>query len=271
MLSTSRHASLTLSTLLFCSAAFAQQASPQADDSISTDRPDFVESSAVVGKGRFQVETSAAYERSSRDGVRERMSSTPTLFRYGLTDNTELRLETDGWLHAWRRGPAADDNGDVSGMADTSLGIKWHLRDGAEGVPALGVLLHADLPSGARRTGSTGVRPSLRGVAEWDLPDEFSLGVMPGLAFLRNDDGKRFTSGIFAVSLGKDFNSQWHGYVELAAPQIARGRDGGSQLSFDFGGTYLLNKQVQLDAGFARGLNRNTADLAVTFGVSFKL
>jgi len=263
--------SLILSLALLCSTASAQQGAPDTDDAISTDRPDFVESSVVVGKGRVQVETSAAFERSSRDGVRERLVSTPTLLRFGITDTTEFRLETDGWLHGWSRGPGQADASDASGMADTSVGVKWHLRDGKEGVPALAVLLHADLPSGARRVGSSGVRPSLRGVAEWDLPDDYSLGVMPGLAYERNDEGKRYTSGIFAVSLGKDFNPAWHGYVEFAAPQIARGRDGGSQMSFDFGATHLLSKQVQVDAGLALGLNRNTPDLAVSVGISFKL
>lgn len=38
------------------------------EDTIQTDRPDFVESSNVVGKGRFQIETSIAYERDSNSG-----------------------------------------------------------------------------------------------------------------------------------------------------------------------------------------------------------
>jgi hypothetical protein len=51
---------------------------PEADK-IVTDRPDFVESSNVVGKGCFQRETSAERERNKADGLRERGFSTPTL------------------------------------------------------------------------------------------------------------------------------------------------------------------------------------------------
>ena len=156
-------------------------------------------------------------------------------------------------------------------MADTALGMKWRLREGKEGVPALGLLVDAVLPSGARRLSSGGVQPSLRGVAEWDLPDDFSLGVMPGLSSQRNDTGQRFTSGIFAASLGKEINPRVHAFVELAAPQIARARDGGSQLSFDFGAAYLVNKDVQIDAALFRGLNRNTPDLSISVGISFRL
>lgn len=252
--------------LLLHSAAIA--ASDDYSDPIATDRPDFVESSSVVGKGRFQIETSGAFERSRRDGVVERAVSTPTLLRFGLNDSLEGRIETDGATHAWTRGPGSED---ASGMADTSFGLKWHVRDGADGVAALGMLLHVDVPSGARRLHSTGVRPSLRAVAEWDLPHELSLGVMPGLASERNDDGRRFTSGIFGLVLGKDWNKRFHSYVELAAPRIAHARDGGTQASVGFGSAYLLTPDLQIDAGVLGGLNRFTPNVSVTVGVSVRL
>ncbi|WP_426115997.1 transporter [Massilia sp. PWRC2] len=262
---------LAVAFILCASAASAASAAD--DDTIVTDRPDFVESSAVVGKGRVQFETSVAAERTRRDGLDHRATSTPSLLRLGVSDSVELRIETEGRLHDWTRGAASDD---TRGMADSSLGVKWHVRDGGTGgaegsAPALGVLLHADLTSGARAVRAAGVRPSLRGVAEWELADEFSVGVMPGLASEVGDDGRRFTSGIAAVSVGKQWNERWRSFVELAAPRIAPARHGGSLLTFDIGGAWLLNKQCQIDAGLSAGLNRNTPDLAVTFGVSFKL
>ena len=261
----------TLLLSILSAPAFAQEKS---DDAIATDRPDFVESSVVVGKGAVQIETSVAYERSRHDGVAERSTSTPTLLRFGVADTLELRVETDGRLHNWTR-VAADpsQNSDASGMAGTSLGVKWHLRDGDEdkGVASLGALFHVDLPSGARAVREDGARPSLRGVAEWELPNELSLGVMPGLANERNDDGKRFTSGIFAAVLGKNWTPAWRSFVEVSAPRIAHARDGGSQVSFDVGAAYLINRRCQVDAALSRGLNHNTADLSVTVGLSFKL
>ncbi len=71
-----------LSLLLFsCAAAAHYGAHAADDDTIATDRPDFVESSNVVGKGRFQVETSIGMDRSKSAGVRERTWATPTLLR----------------------------------------------------------------------------------------------------------------------------------------------------------------------------------------------
>lgn len=240
------------------------------DDQIVTDRPDFVESSIAVGKGRFQLETSLAAERDHSNGVRARGVFTPTLLRYGLSDTVELRLETDGWTrqHTSIDYPPASQR--TSGMADSSLGVKWHVQDAAGAVPSMAVLVHADLPSGAAELRGHGVRPSLRLSAEWDLPDDFSIGVMPGVASQTTDDGRRFTSAMLGVSLGKDWNARWHSFVEVAAPQIARARDGGTQAILDFGAAYLVNKQCQVDTALTRGLNRRTADLGFTVGLSVK-
>ena len=51
-------------TILSVAAAAHAQEKP-----ITTDRPDFVESSLTVGQGRFQIETSVARERHSNAGV----------------------------------------------------------------------------------------------------------------------------------------------------------------------------------------------------------
>jgi hypothetical protein len=240
------------------------------DDSISTDRPDFVESSQVVGKGRVQLETSVQWERDRHADPASRTLSTPTLLRIGMGESTELRIETEGRNIIRSSGEAT-----VAGYADTELGVKWHLADqqgeGFGGAPSMGVLLHAALPSGSRELRGHGVRPSLRLAAEWDLADGYSFGVMPGLAQESDDAGKRYGYGILAATLGKEFNERVRGFVELAAPQIARAGHGGTQASFDTGVTYLVNKDLQLDVSLTHGLNRRTPDLSLAFGLSLRM
>jgi hypothetical protein len=46
------------------------------DDAMATDRPDFVESSDVVGAGRVQFESGMSFERDSRAGDVSRVSTT---------------------------------------------------------------------------------------------------------------------------------------------------------------------------------------------------
>lgn len=252
-----------ITTLALCAAPAVH-----AQDEIATDRPDFVESSNVVGNGRLQVETSLLLERDRSGAARDRSVSTPTLLRYGIGESFELRAETDGRIASRHTEGGLRTTG--RGYADTSLGVKWHAMDAAGKLPSVGVLAHADLDSGSRAYRGQGLRPSLRVVGEWELANDMSLGVMPGIGIERGDAG-RYRYAILGVVLGKSINERLRGFVEVAMPQIARSVDGGTQASFDAGGAYLLSDTVQLDAMVSRGLNSRTPDLAFTVGLSFKL
>ena len=240
------------------------------DDGIVTDRPDFVESSNVVGKGRFQVETSIAVERDKADGIKLRTVSTPTLLRFGVAEDWELRVETDGRLRATADNPATGQRLRETGYADTAVGVKWHMVDDEGARPSMGLLAHWDLDTGSAPFRAPGKGGSLRVVAEWDLPGDLGLGVMPGVAWQRNDAGKRFTSGIFAVVLGKEWNDRLRTFVEYSAQQIAHARDGGSINTLDVGAAWLLGKSVQVDTAVSRALNKNTPDWSWTVGLSLK-
>ena len=237
------------------------------DDPIATDRPDFVESSNTVGRGRVQLETSVAWERDHADGVEVETSSTPSLLRVGVSERWELRLESDGWLRS--RARAAGTAETLRGGADVSVGAKYHLRD-RDGAPSMAWLLHADLPTGERAFRGHGVRPSLRFVAEWELPRDLSLGVMPGV--IRDDDGSGhdYTAGIFGIVLGKSWTPRFRTFVEVAAEQLARPRDGGNAVSFDLGGAWLLSDDMQLDVAMSAGLSDAALDRAVTVGWSHR-
>ena len=85
------------SSLAFAFAvAIASSATASAADTITTDRPDAVESSLTVGRGRFQIETSVAQERDKDAGTKTTVRTTPTLLRLGVTENVEIRLESEG-------------------------------------------------------------------------------------------------------------------------------------------------------------------------------
>lgn len=252
-----------VAALLVCAISGAR-----AQDQIATDRPDFVESSNVVGHGRLQVETSVLVERDRQGGARAHTVSTPTLLRQGIGERIELRLETDARID--QRVTLDGQRDSVRGYADTSLGVKWHALDAAGSLPSVGALLHLDLDSGSRAFRGAGVRPSLRVVGEWELPNGFSLGVMPGVGIGRVEAG-RYGYGILGVVAGKAVNERLRAFVEVALPQMASRRHGGTRASLDIGAACLLADTVQLDAMLAHGLNRRTPDLSFTVGLSFKL
>ena len=241
-----------------------------AEDEIATDRPDFVESSNVVGKGHFQFETSFAHDRNKADGIKDKTYSTPTLLRYGISDNWELRLEADGRIRATSTDTASGARLTESGYADVSLGVKWHVADEQGARPSMGLLAHVDLDTGSAPFRAQGKGGSLRLAAEWELANDFSLGVMPGLAWLPNDNGDRHATGVFGIVVGKGWTDQLRTFVEYSDEKIARARDGGTISTLDVGAAYLLSNTVQIDTALSRGLNHRTPDWSWTVGLSMK-
>ncbi|WAC70994.1 transporter [Roseateles sp. SL47] len=242
----------------------------RADEGIATDRPDFVESSDTVGKGRFQIETSVAFDRDKSNGVRSRAWSTPTLLRWGAWDNVELRLETDG---AVRTRVSADGQTDkASGFADSSLGIKWHIADGAEdgSSPGMAWLFHVDAPSGSSEFKGEGWRPSARLTAEWDLPRDLSAGIMAGLYQERNSENRRYVGGILAATLGIPLKESWRAFVEVAGQSLTSNRNGGKVVTLDAGLTWQLSPDLQLDTAVFRGISKAAPDWSWTVGVSVR-
>ena len=251
-------------------AALAICAAPAfADDApISTDRPDFVESSTTVGAGRVQLETSVAWERTRAAGLATTTWSTPTLLRIGAGAQWELRVETDGWQHT--HDAAASAFGTTSGFSDLSLGVKYHIAMPGPAGASMAWLVHADLPSGAHAVRGRGVRPSLRLSAEWELPHDNGIGVMPGIVHDTDDAGRRFDAGLLAVTFGHAWTPRLRTFAEVAGEQFTSHRHGGNVVTFDTGATWRLNDDTQLDVAGSFGLSNAAPDDALTVGWSHR-
>ena len=237
---------------------FASGCAFAADDGIVTERPSFVDSSETVGNGKMQLETGVQDARDS--GTND--WTVPTLVRWGVADDWEVRFESDVYERS-----NADTARYVDGWSNLTLGVKHHVGGASDGGPSSAWFAEVELPTGASPYRGQGARPSARWVTEWDLPDDFSLGLMPGIKYDTSDAG-RFVSGSFGATLGKDFGEATQVFVELASPQITTPRYGGTQLSFDSGVQYKIGKNFQLDAAVFLGLNDHTPDATFTVGAS---
>lgn len=238
------------------------------DNPIVTDRPDFVESAEVVGLGRFQIETGLLSERDRSNGVTTRTLTTPTLLRLGISETLELRAEGDGLTHE-RTTDAGGATQRVHGFSDVSFGAKWRVREGdASGMPGVAWLADLETPIGSKSVRGKGVRPAVRVTAEWELPHDFSIGVMPGVFLDRNDVGKRYAAGVLAVTLGKGLASNLDAFVEVAGERLAAERNGGSSVTFDTGLAWRVTPTLQLDLAFAHGLSSAAPDFQGGLGVS---
>lgn len=244
----------------------------RAADRIDTDGPDFVESSEVVGKGHFQFETGPAIEQDRRAALTRRESHTPTLLRYGLTENIEFRVESDYQSHSRTTNRNDGSVTTESTRSDTAIGLKWHShdRDTNTGTPSISWIAHLHLPTGEHGAPTPGVRTSLRSVIGWDLPNNFTAGLMPGLKYDTTADGRRFVSGILGATIGRWWRDDFKTFVELAASQIAHARDGGVIFAWDAGAAYLLNDSWQIGGRFAVAANRNTPRTTLVISLAGK-
>ena len=231
----------------------------RAADRIDTDGPDFVESTESVAKGRFQFESGPQQTRDRRSGAHSTTTTTPLLLKAGVGEAVELRLETDGYSHVSGAGSPVSSAGQ-SGVADTAIGLKWHVQDSQAGTarPALAWIAHVELPSGSPALRGIGLRPSLRAVIGWDLPHDFTLGVMPGLKLDTREDGHRYFSGILGVVAGHWWTPRLRSFIEAEADRIARARDGGVIFYKNLGAAYVLADDWQIGGRAGWAANSNT-------------
>ncbi|MBC3872526.1 transporter [Undibacterium flavidum] len=241
------------------------------DDVISSDRPGFVESSKVMGRGRFQFESGLGLTNNNQQGVRETSTSLPFLLRYGSADTWELRLESDGWTQVRTR-QADQSVSRQHGYTDLNLGLKWHMQDGDEtkAQAAIAWLAGLDLTTGSAAFRGAAATPSVRMVAEWELPQDFSFAIMPGISWERNDTGKRFSKGILGLTLGHALNEHWNAYVELSGEQLAAKHNGGSVVSYGAGVSCIVTRDVQIDFSMAKLWSGNAPNLQAGLGFSLR-
>jgi hypothetical protein len=230
----------------------------QADDHIDTDGPDFVDSSEVVGKGRFQFEANLQYQQQNTGATHQQLIGAPTLLRLGLTESVEARVEIGGRQWQETRGlfPSTEV---VNGWADTAIGAKWHFQEpDSEGHPSASLIFEMETPSGSEPFRGHGYRPSLRSVITWDLTDAVSASIMPGAAYEATSDGHRYPAGSFGATIGRWWTERFRAFVEFSGEQFAQAKDGGNIVLWDAGASYLLGQNWELGMRLGVGANANS-------------
>ena len=208
-------ASLTI-TLAFALAMIAPSRVLAAGP-IETDGPDFVESSEVVGKGRYQFESD--FESSRDQGTAIRRSSLTTLLRMGISDNIEARVEIEGLARVF---PATSATS-ADSLGGTAIGLKWHShdQDAVAGKPSISWIFHLEFPRTVGMAQSSTLQSSIRSVITWPFKQDWSVGLMPGIRFNTSPIGEHFVSASLGAVLGKKLNERWRVFAESATPQIA--------------------------------------------------
>jgi hypothetical protein len=233
-----------------------------ADEFIVTDRPAFVVSTRTVDANTVQVETSVERSQDGEDANLFRTWTTPTLLRYGLKHQMEIRLESDFISHV------RYDTEVTNGVSDISLGLKGTSPRSFNPNLTMAWMVDALLPTGTEDIGGNGVRPSVRLAADWQFPNQTSLGVMPGCRADRDDTGDWYPTGMLGVNVAHNWNPRVRAYAEMSARTIRSDNRGGKNVVWDLGGAWRVSPDTQLDGSVGFGLKENDTDLIWTLGLS---
>jgi hypothetical protein len=234
-------------------------------EDISTDRPDQSESPYLMSRGYFQVETGIVYESDEpeKDLTVTALNAPSILVRYGLFKNIELRAGLDLLNEKTK---IANVSSSESGFGPLVLGTKIKMLEEKGSTPETALLLKLSVPfKETSRFQSTYMGTEFRLAMTNNLNKKFSLSYNIGAAF---GEGSPGATGIYSVSLGALLMKKLSVFAEIYGflPQKTS-----PDHRFDAGLTYLIMKNVQVDASFGLGLSKKSPDYFIGGGVSFRL
>ena len=241
-------------------------------DAINPDRPGIADGSAVIGRGWFQLEAGVQQERRSDAGIKERATTIPSLFRIGVTNRFELRVESNTFTHVTVTGPGSL-SASSSDFAPISIGAKLQFQESdGPAQPSLGVIgrvFPASGTSGVKTTKTTG---DVRFAADWDVTPMLSINPNVGIGRYEGDNGETFTTALFALTLST-FNAAktLNPFVDISI-QAAEGPGAGSAIIVDGGLAYVPAPNVQLDLSGGKGVRGDSpAQWFVAVGLSIRV
>jgi hypothetical protein len=258
-----RHLAIGAMLLWAASAAHAD------DDSICASRPGQSTPPCTVPAGKFQVETGLADWSLQKDaGNRETsLAIGETTFMYGLSDRSDIEIDVTPWQRATSSGPGFADS--VSGFGDITVGFKQQLTapGAAVGVALLPVV---KIPTAGHQLGNGKWEGGLLVPMSFSLgKSPFSIGLTPEVDWSANSDGNGHHATMVQVaSLGWAVNDRLSLSAELWGQWDYNPAGTTRQATADGSIAYLVNNDLQLDAGGNFGLNRETPDVELYAGVS---
>jgi len=164
---------------------------------------------------------------------------------------------------------ARGDGGDSApsdDALDLSLGARWRVLHGDVSSHVPSAAWMPDLQSADTRAGA--LRPTMSLSGEWALPNDFSLGVMPGMVVDYSAQGRRQATGTFAVTLGKSWSPQWRTFVDMARDRATTLQVAGVSTSVDAGITFVATPTTQIDFAVTRGLSDTAPPFQAGLGLS---
>lgn len=241
-----------------------------------TDRPDKTESPYTVDAGHLQIELDAftfTHGRDTSNGantVTESWAFAPINLKIGLCNEMDLQVIVETWNKARTHDR---DTGTVtrqSGFGDMTARLKINLWGNDGGKTAFGLMPFVKIPTNQNGLGNNGVEGGIIFPLAVALPGGWDMGVMTEFDYIRNGGNSGYHSEfINSITFSHGIIGELGGYAEFFSA-ISTERHTTWVGSLDFGLTYGLTKNIQLDAGVNIGVTKSAPDWNPFVGFSVR-
>jgi hypothetical protein len=237
---------------------------------ICADRPGKSTPACTVPAGHWQVETGLAdWTLQNRGGERDTSFVIgETTVKYGLTGSSDLEIDVTPWQRATSRTPGFRES--AGGIGDVKLIYKQQVIAGEAVQVTLMPFLKA--PTAKHSLGNGKWEGGLLVPIDYAIgKSPFSIELTPELDWAADADGRgRHAAMVQVASLGWQATDKLNLSAEIWSQWDWDPSGTTRQASADGSVAYLVNNNLQLDAGANFGLNRNTPDVELYGGISVR-
>lgn len=259
---------------------------------VATDRPDYTDATYTVGQGVTVFESGYTYRRAvdPASGLRETTRTLPELlYRYGLTDELELRFRWDGYALTDVQDRPRAMSGQIFGQADLTLSGKYEIWQQSELRPMLTIVSGFTVPTGSPEITANAVQPYANLVAGWGLRRWIYLKIGASAEWQRSgslvlqvagggqpigplsvsDRDNRMVCST-SVSLQFQVSKRFGGYTEVFSFGQLGSADNRGSTYFDTGICYYATPNIQFDGFYGTRISDAVDELFTGGGISFR-
>lgn len=230
----------------------------------------------TVDAGHAQIETylvGYAHDRDTASGADTRTETwriAPTTLKFGVLNHLDLQLDLAPYTRVRTADRVTGMTTTQSGFGDLTARAKLNLWGNDGGSTALALAPFVKFPTSQDGLGNDAVEGGLTVPIAVELPRGWWLGLSPELSFLRNSSGRGYSPAFANIAyLWHEIIGKLSGYLEFSS-WVSFERGSRWVGTVDFGLTYLLKKNIQLDAGVLLGVTRAAPDVNPFLGASVR-
>jgi hypothetical protein len=237
------------------------------------DRPGLGTPACTVDRGRLQVEVGLGDWTLDRqpDMRSDTIQAGAVALRYGIGDSTELRLGWAGYSHVRERDRTSGAIDRTNGIGDVTIGLKQNLHNPDGSGLSIALLPYATLPTGKNGIGAGDWGAGLIVPVNYALSETLTFELTPEIDAAVNSDGNgRHLAYGSVIGLQARLSERASVGAELEAIRDRDPAGRSTQMLAGLSFAYQPQDQTQFDFGANAGLNRNSPDIELYFGIARK-